>query len=71
MKGSGTGYFKSSWSLPEFVTFITKGTKFAYCKLCSPARVKTDYCSSLHRDCVSFDWLPFEQYSNMLLDIQN
>ena len=25
-KGSGTGNFKSSWSLPEFVTSSTKGT---------------------------------------------
>ena len=33
-KISGTGHFKSSWSLPQFITSSTKGTKFAYCKLC-------------------------------------
>ena len=33
-KISGTGHFKSSWSLPQFITSSTKVTKFEYCKLC-------------------------------------
>ena len=31
----GTGRFKHSWKLPPYITASKRGTKYAYCKLCS------------------------------------
>ena len=33
--GRGTGRFKRSWKLPPYIAGSKRGTKYAYCKLCS------------------------------------
>ena len=32
---AGTGKFKSSWRLPPHITASSKGSRFAYCKVCA------------------------------------
>ena len=34
-KSMGTGKFRSSWRLPPHITASSKGSRFAFCKVCT------------------------------------